>query len=769
VNLQTVAAPRRSCYGGATVTIGVLFASQDDPFQLDLWKFLLREALARDVALVGFCGHGVEGSDPTRGALNIAYRLAGSGCLDGVLAFSNTIGTLLGTEQVLELLEGLDVPVVSLGFDLPGISSVVARGETAMTDLVRHLIQAHGRRRLALVTGPQSHQESEAREAAFRRVLAEEGVPFDEDLLFRGDFDTEAGRAAVAAWVRRGTPFDAVVCLNDQMAVGALEELRVHGIPVPGAVSVTGFDDVQEAVWVSPPLTTVRQPLEAMAVGSLHLLLERIAGKVPRSGVEECLLEIRESCGCPPRLALGPPVAGAGDPAALDAVLRAARAGDIPGLLAVLSASVGQCRDRPETMDWWRSQIIAHRLAGPEAADSPRWSEMALGWLTDEALRWERQSRMDDQERSRINQEHSVRILGFLSLEDMVRYGEARFPSLGIPRFFLVLFDRQTGHGATIPTCSRWIYPDRLEKSGVREWAFDTENLMPPVPGFSWGRLGWLVTPLVFQDEALGYLLLECGPGGIGVSEMLRRTFSTAVKGALLMEELQAHKATLEVQVQERTRELQTAYRDLQEVSNRTMQIIGQDIHDDLCQHLVGISMLASVAEETLTAGSPLVPGAMGEIRSLVDSAVLRSRQFARTLYPPGLEEHGLVSALENLVGVVNRPPGVITFTTDGDCGLKDPSLALQLYRIVQESLTNALRHSGSEVILVRLVRQEDGLLAEVRDFGRGLGPGAVGSGMGTRIMGHRAESIRASLEIFNLEPGVCVSCFLPDQEGNHG
>ncbi len=86
--------------------------------------------------------------------------------------------------------------------------------------------------------------------------------------------------------------------------------------------------------------------------------------------------------------------------------------------------------------------------------------------------------------------------------------------------------------------------------------------------------------------------------------------------------------------------------REVHEVSNRTMQSIGQDIHDDLCQHLVAISMLTAVIEETLATTGKATIESIREVRELLGSAVDHSRKFARTLYPPGLEELGLVSAL---------------------------------------------------------------------------------------------------------------------------
>lgn len=115
------------------------------------------------------------------------------------------------------------------------------------------------------------------------------------------------------------------------------------------------------------------------------------------------------------------------------------------------------------------------------------------------------------------------------------------------------------------------------------------------------------------------------------------------------------------------------------------------------------------------------------------------------------------------MIGTMRRTvPGVtVNLAVEGETITIDPELAYQFYRIIQESLSNALRHSASEIILVRVVRRTDSLLVEVRDFGKGLASKEIGAGMGTRIMRNRAETIGANLEIFNLDPGVCVSCSL--------
>jgi signal transduction histidine kinase len=380
------------------------------------------------------------------------------------------------------------------------------------------------------------------------------------------------------------------------------------------------------------------------------------------------------------------------------------------------------------------------------------WFDQALAMINETELRWEVERNIEINERYSLMRDLGMRLLGTFSFDALVRQWESCIRLAGISRSYLVLFEAPVEPGGVaLPERSRLVAADPAPGRGLVPSIFPTGLLLPPELGIAWGKAGWIIEPLVYQDEAMGYLLVERGSEEPSVYESLRDQLSTAVKATLLMEEIQERKRSLE--------------REVQEVSNRTMQAIGQDLHDDICQHLVGISMLAAVVEENLATTSNVSADSIREIRDLLESAVSRLRQFARTLYPPGLEAQGLVSALEDLVESQRHTASAISisFQVEGDCRMDDPGRALQLYRIVQEALSNALRHSGSEVVLLRLFRKEDLLVAEVRDFGRGLGldSAMTGQGMGMRIMRYRADSIGALLDVHNIEPGVCVSCAL--------
>ena len=166
----------------------------------------------------------------------------------------------------------------------------------------RHLIEL-GHRRIAVISGPADLWSTRARLEGYRAALAEAGLPADERLVCRGDLSPDGAREATAMLLDLPDPPTAVVAANDSQAFGVLQILGERGLRAPRDLSVIGFDDVPIATWADPPLTTIRQPLAAMAATALRLLLS--GDREPHHIELATTLVIRQSTG-PVRL-LGMP------------------------------------------------------------------------------------------------------------------------------------------------------------------------------------------------------------------------------------------------------------------------------------------------------------------------------------------------------------------------------------------------------------------------------------------------------------------------------
>jgi signal transduction histidine kinase len=205
--------------------------------------------------------------------------------------------------------------------------------------------------------------------------------------------------------------------------------------------------------------------------------------------------------------------------------------------------------------------------------------------------------------------------------------------------------------------------------------------------------------------------------------------------------------------------------REILDVSARERRHIGQDLHDGLGSHLSGVTMLCRGVIRKIQAGEDIEVEVMEEIAQLVQESIKQVRKLARGLNPVKMEDEGLPSALQELVSTTKKHPDITaTFSCSDDVPDPDSEVALQLYRIAQEAVNNALKHADATQIDVHLGTKSDTLLLTVTDNGVGFSPQPEpSSGMGLRVMKYRANTIGAQLRIRRRESGgTLVQCALP-------
>ena len=180
----------------------------------------------------------------------------------------------------------LPVVLLNAGIDEIPFPRVVCDDASAVEQALEHL-RSLGHDRIGFVLGPRDHQPSVRKLAAARAVLAAGGSPLDDDLVLHTQFSLQSGQAAATTLVGRGAT--ALVCASDPLALGAIRAVRRAGLRVPDDVSVVGYDDSAFMSAVEPPLTTVRQPIEAMGRAAVAALLTQIRGDEPSA--DELLFE----------------------------------------------------------------------------------------------------------------------------------------------------------------------------------------------------------------------------------------------------------------------------------------------------------------------------------------------------------------------------------------------------------------------------------------------------------------------------------------------
>jgi DNA-binding LacI/PurR family transcriptional regulator len=170
---------------------------------------------------------------------------------------------------------------------------------------VGHLVQL-GHRRIAYVANPLSYNANLQRLGGYQAVLAEAGVPPDESLIVEGDGGVAQGAEAMQRLLALAQPPTAVFCFNDLTAVGVIHTLARAGLQVPADCSVVGFDDLELAAYLGPPLTTVRQPRRQMGERAMQMLLALIEEQAsPQAEILPTELVVRRTTGPAPLSAGG--------------------------------------------------------------------------------------------------------------------------------------------------------------------------------------------------------------------------------------------------------------------------------------------------------------------------------------------------------------------------------------------------------------------------------------------------------------------------------
>lgn len=221
--------------------------------------------------------------------------------IDGVLILGS-VGTHMHPEEFVKLHASFSPkPTVSIGTPVEGVTSVMVDNYTGVYQAVQHLIKEHNARNIAFIRGPVDVPEANERYQAYKDAVNDSEFPVTKsgDLVYCGGFDSFYGSDAVTHFLKLGIKMDAIVAVNDNTAIGAIEQLRIHGYKVPSDVAVVGFDDSDEAQYFIPGITTVLQPLLRLGETSVTALLSKILGiSFPPVKYINTDLILRQSCGC---------------------------------------------------------------------------------------------------------------------------------------------------------------------------------------------------------------------------------------------------------------------------------------------------------------------------------------------------------------------------------------------------------------------------------------------------------------------------------------
>jgi LacI family transcriptional regulator len=267
---------------------GIVFPNLSGPYYSEVIYGFEREAVQTMQSVLILGTHGRDRADDL--VLDLASRV------DGLVIMGRTVH-----DRFVEQLGQAGMPIVLLARSgVAEADTVRAENERSAALLVEHLF-AHDRRELVFVGDPDASPDVSERWAGFVEAHRRANRPRPRAPL-ASDFTEAAGYSAIRGLLGEGTrrPIpDALVCANDEIALGARRAARETSVAVPGDLAVTGWDDIPAASLVTPTLTTVRQPMRELGAMAATLLAERIAGRqTPRHVLLPTSPVYRASCGC---------------------------------------------------------------------------------------------------------------------------------------------------------------------------------------------------------------------------------------------------------------------------------------------------------------------------------------------------------------------------------------------------------------------------------------------------------------------------------------
>lgn len=288
--------------GKELINIAVIISGIDEEYQSTILKGIQKCGAELNVNISHFIAFGgvLHNQRYDTGEFNI-YNLINYSRFDGVILLTNTISSPEITETIREKVKNAGIPAVSIDADLDEtFYHIGIDNEKAMEDIVRHIIEHHGLKNINYISGPVTNPEGALRLKAYKNILAEHSIPFDERRVYYGFFRAVDGRDAVLNFINSDLPFpEAIICANDAMAIAATTALNSLNKKVPEDVVVTGFDNVYNARNYYPEITSVSRPLFESGYKACLKIFNHIMGvSQARSEILPTKPVFAQSCGC---------------------------------------------------------------------------------------------------------------------------------------------------------------------------------------------------------------------------------------------------------------------------------------------------------------------------------------------------------------------------------------------------------------------------------------------------------------------------------------
>lgn len=284
--------PARSLAGGRSRIIGMLVPNLDNGYVGTITQGIDRELARANYDLMLYTSH----RHPSKESFYVSA--IANGLTDGLLLIAPLVPT-----TYLDALREQNFPYVLIdqADDTENSNVVEATNWQGAYEATRYLCQL-GHRRIAFIKGAPAVRSANDRLLGYKAALLDHDIPFQDELVIAGDYQQHTGYESTKKLLQKEIPPPtAIFASNDLAAIGAMDASREQGFRIPDDISIIGFDDIPQASFVYPKLTTVRQPLEQMGQIAAKILLEQIEDRshLPQRVALATQLVIRDSCALP--------------------------------------------------------------------------------------------------------------------------------------------------------------------------------------------------------------------------------------------------------------------------------------------------------------------------------------------------------------------------------------------------------------------------------------------------------------------------------------
>lgn len=254
-----------------------------------------------DVASVFCCHVNIAGSDTYEKGEYSIFDLPDLKRFDGVVFVRNTFQDSIANKVMTSRIKESGVPCVCIDSYSPDFVNILSDEKGIMEEVTRHLVEVHGCKRLYFLGGQESSNDTAERFAGFKKTLDKFGLEFKNEWYANGNFEYSSGVAAAGYFLNIDTTLpDAIVCCNDEMAIGLINELKRRGIKIPKDVKVTGVDYDSVSRVFSPRLTTAKRQQYQKGVQAINILHEFSRHTNGERITLPIALYCGETCGCKP-------------------------------------------------------------------------------------------------------------------------------------------------------------------------------------------------------------------------------------------------------------------------------------------------------------------------------------------------------------------------------------------------------------------------------------------------------------------------------------